>query len=176
MKKFSLKSFYELFESIVFAFLIIIILIVFVFRAVTVDGESMEPNYHDGEKLIITNFMYTPKKGDVVVVEKNNALGKPIIKRVIATAGDTVKYECETGNVYINGEKLNESYILNVGVNPYKNDIEMTIKDGYVFLMGDNRNNSNDSRNGEVGQINTKNILGKAVLRIYPFSDIGAVK
>ena len=177
MEKSSAKSFYEIFESIMIAFLIIILLVVFVFRAVTVDGDSMEPNLHHTDKLITTNFFYKAEKGDIVVVDKNNVLGKPIVKRVIATAGDTVKYECATGYVYVNGEKLNEDYILiDNDANPYNVDIEMTVKEGYVFLMGDNRNHSNDSRNSELGQINEKNILGKAVLRIYPFDSIGVVK
>lgn len=177
MKKFSVENFYDLFESIVIAFLIIIVLVVFVFRAVTVDGDSMEPNFHDQDKIITTNIFYTPQKGDVVVVDKNNVLGKPIIKRVIAVAGDTVKYEYATGFVYVNGEKITEDYILaDNSINPYTSDIEMTVKDGYIFVMGDNRHNSNDSRNSEIGQINVKNILGKAVLRIYPFNNIGVIK
>lgn len=177
MKKFSIENFYDLFESIVIAFLVIIFLVVFVFRAVTVDGESMEPTFYNQDKIITTNFFYTPEKGDVVVVDKNNVLGKPIIKRVIAVAGDTVKYECATGFVYVNGEKITEDYINHDNsINPYTTDIETTVKDGYVFVMGDNRHNSNDSRNSEIGQINVKNILGKAVLRIYPFNAIGVIK
>ena len=177
MKKSPLENFYELFESIVIALLVIIVLVVFVFRAVTVDGDSMEPNFHHTDKLLTTNMFYKAEKGDIVVVDKNNILGKPVIKRVIATAGDTIKYECATGDVYVNGEKLSEDYILlDNSPNPYTEDIETTVKEGYIFVMGDNRNHSNDSRNSEIGQINEKNILGKAVLRIYPFNSIGVVK
>ena len=178
MKNTPAKGFYEIFESILIALIAIIFLVVFVFRAVTVDGSSMEPNLHNGDKLITTNLFYTAQKGDIIVVDKNTILGKPVIKRVIATAGDTIKYECETGDVYVNGEKLTETYILSYNgmPNPYTEDIDTVVKDGHVFVMGDNRNNSNDSRNSELGQINTNNILGKAVLRIYPFNSIGVIK
>ena len=177
MKKNAAKNFYEIFESIIIALVIILALVLFVFRAVSVDGESMEPNLHDKDRLIITNFLYTPKKGDIVVVDKNNTLNKPIVKRVIATAGDTIKIEYSTGSVYLNGVKLDEDFILEdmyTYFNP--NSLEITIEEGYVFVMGDNRNNSNDSRNSDIGPINVKNILGKAVLRVAPFNNIGVIK
>lgn len=178
MKKFSAKNFYEFIESIIIAFIAIMILVVFIFRVITVDGNSMEPNFHNSDKLIISSMFYTPEKGDIVVIDKNTPLGKPIIKRIIATEGDTIKYERSTGDVYINGTKINEDYINidNSITNPYEFDVETTIKKGHVFVMGDNRNVSNDSRNSEIGQINAKNILGKAVIRIYPFNKVGVIK
>ena len=175
MKNFSIKDFYETCESIIISLLTILLIIVFCFRAVAVDGGSMLPNLHHGERLITTNLFYTPEKGDVVVIDKNNALGKPLIKRVIATEGDRIRIDYKTGDVYVNDVLLEEDYIYEKIDPENRNNIEMTIKEGYVFVMGDNRNNSTDSRDADVGLINTKNILGKAVLRIYPFSEIGAI-
>lgn len=176
MKNFPIKDIYETFESIMVSLVVITLIIVFAFRAVSVDGDSMLPNLHDQERLITTNLFYTPEKGDIVVLDKNNALGKPLIKRVIATEGDTIRIEYKTGDVYVNDELLIEDYILEK-INPAdKSDLEMTIKEGYVFVMGDNRNDSTDSRSEAIGQVNTKNILGKAMFRIYPFNSIGGLE
>ena len=120
--------------------------------------------------------MYTPEKGDIVVVDKANYFGKSIVKRVIATEGDKLFIDYNTGNVYVNGVLLQESYIKEK-INPQASEnIDITIKEGHVFVMGDNRNGSSDSRLAEVGQINEKNILGKAVFIISPFSKMGVLK
>ncbi|MBQ9846041.1 MAG: signal peptidase I [Oscillospiraceae bacterium] len=175
MKKFPIKDIYENCESIMVSLIVITLIIVFAFRAVSVDGDSMLPTLHHGERLITTNLFYTPEKGDIVVLDKNNELGKPLVKRVIATEGDTIRIDYTTGDVYVNGELLEESYILEK-IEPVSiNDIETTIKEGYVFVMGDNRNDSLDSRSQNIGQVNTKNILGKALFRIYPFDSIGGL-
>ena len=175
MEKSSVKNFYEIFESIMFAFLAIIVLVVFVFRAVTVDGDSMEPNLHHTDKLITTNLFYKAEKGDIIVVDKNNVLGKPIVKRVIATAGDTVKYEYATGYVYVNGEKLDEPYILPTSRICGDATYPLTVKEDHIFVMGDNRGNSSDSRFSMVGQIPFGNVYGKAIFRLWPFNVIGGL-
>lgn len=176
MRKFPIKDIYETCESIIISLLVIAFVIVFAVRTVAVDGDSMLPNLHDGERLITTNLFYTPEKGDIVVIDKNNALGKPIIKRVIATEGDTIRIDYTTGDVYLNGELLVEDYIYEKIEATTADGIEMTVKEGFVFVMGDNRNNSQDSRISVIGQVNTKNILGKALFRIYPFDSIGGLK
>lgn len=176
MRKLSMKEIYETAESFIIAFVVITLLILFVFRAVSVDGDSMLPNLHDGDRVITTNLLYKAEKGDVVVVDKNAKYGKPLIKRVIATAGDNIVVDYSTGDVYVNGEKLSEDYIYEKISVQEKSNVNITVPEGYVFVMGDNRNNSLDSRDEAIGLINEKNILGKALLQIYPLSDIGVVK
>ncbi|MEG1896248.1 MAG: signal peptidase I [Oscillospiraceae bacterium] len=170
-----MKSFYEVVESITVSFIIITFLILFAFRAVAVDGSSMNPTLNDKDRIITTNFLYTPKKGDVIIVDKNNHLNKPLVKRVIATQGDRVKIDYTTGDVYVNDVILEEKYI-NEKIAPQQNtQFEVTVEAGHIFVMGDNRNHSSDSRDDRLGQVNVKNVLGKALFRVFPLSNIGGI-
>ncbi len=175
-KKPASEELLEWLESIAISIFIVILVFSFVFRIVIVDGDSMYPTLKNGQRLVISHLFYTPKQGDIVVVN-SKGLNKTIIKRVIATEGQTVDIDFETGNVAVDGEVLNE---------PYINERIATISDGMtypvvvpkdtIFVMGDNRNHSTDSRSSLVGFISTDDVLGKAVFRIYPFNCFGRIK
>ncbi len=163
-----LKELYEWLEAVIYAFITILILFTFLFRVVGVEGTSMVPTLHSGDWLIISHAAYTPKRGDVVVITQPNKKNEPLIKRVIGLPGDTITID-EQNQVIVNGEKLNEPYT--DGKPTYREDFDypITVPDGYLFVMGDNRTGSWDSRYKDVGYIDERHILGKAVFRIYPF-------
>ena len=139
----------------------------------------MYDNYYDGDRLIVTTITGEIKQGDVVVIV--DALNKPIIKRVIATEGQTVDIDNSTGTVYIDGEELdNTQFDVENGITYLSEgatlDFPQVVPEGCVFVLGDNRLVSLDSRYTEVGMIPTEKILGKALLRIYPFGRFGTTK
>ena len=144
------------------------------FRVVVVSGPSMKDTLHHGDLLIVLGDLFygDPKAGDVVVVSKKSFDdGKPIIKRVIATEGQTVTINFEQGIVFVNGEALDEPYCL-TPTNLYEGvDFPVTVPDGCVFVMGDNRNESKDSRSPDIGMVDTREIVGQAVFLLFPSGD-----
>lgn len=175
------KALYEWLEEIVIALTLVILIFTFLFRVVTVTGDSMLPNYVEGEKLIITNLGHSIEQGSVVVV--TNVLDKPIIKRVIATEGQTVDIDYTTGVVYVDGEAVDETAFglsNNITTSPYSSFeplvFPQTVPEGCVFVLGDNRSVSKDSRYAEVGMIDERHILGEAVFRLYPFNRFGKLQ
>lgn len=161
---------------IVVAMAITLLLRNFVFTLVRVDGASMDPTLENGQRLVMIRLGYTPQKGDIVVVDPDNGSAAPYIKRIIGMPGDTLQFETNVrGEValYINGEKQDESYISstlypgNIGRGLY------TVPEGQVFVMGDNRPNSKDSRDASVGFIPFEHILGEASFRLWPLDKIG---
>jgi signal peptidase I len=148
----------------------------FVFRYVSVEGESMLDTLNDSDKLIISNLAYTPQTGDIVVVKHDSRI-KPLIKRIIATEGQTVEIDYINWSIYVDGVLLDEDYVkredgpMRFGD---KYPEPFTVGEGMVFVMGDNRNNSQDSR--YFGEFPKKSILGRVIYRVFPIKDFGKVR
>ena len=166
----------------------VLLVLLLLFRVVVVSGPSMNDTLIDGDYLILLNnvFYGEPKQGDIIVASKDSFKdGEPIIKRVIATEGQEVDIDFTQGIVYVDGNALEEDDIKNLTTRPEGVEFPLTVDDGCIFVMGDNRDGSKDSRNPEIGLIDTREVLGKAFFLILPggdqstkirdFSRIGAV-
>lgn len=161
---------FEMFKSVIFLFAIISILFTFFVKEVNIDGESMKNTLFDGDKAILTSFLYSPEVGDIVAIDAEQQIGKTIIKRVIATEGQTIKIDYDNNRVVVDGIVLDEDYAASPTIMPTIGwDVPETVPEGYVFVMGDNRSVSLDSRSGSIQLIPKTMILGKAQFVIYPF-------
>ena len=168
--------------SIFSAILCFIIIFALFARVITVDGESMVPTLQDQQRLIVSDMFYTPQYDDIVILyadklvnESSGGYGKPIVKRVIGLPGDTIRIDFVKGVVYRNGEQLPDDYTntpTNLPEN-FPNNKDVTVEDGKIFVLGDNRNGSKDSRSSDVGQVDMRYIMGKAYLRIWPLNALG---
>lgn len=174
------SNFFEWLESISQVLIVLTIIFSFIFFHTRVEGSSMENTLHDNERLIIWRWGYVPKNNDIVV-GRGRYVDIPIIKRVIATEGQTfnIDYSSGVGVVTVDGVTLNELYIkepmvLSEAVSKLGlTQLPVVIPEGYSFVMGDNRNNSTDSRDQIIGLMANKDIVGKAVYRFYPFDVVG---
>ena len=173
-------------ESLVIAVVVVGMIFTFIFRIVTVSGTSMDPNLHNADRLIISSWNYEPQQFDVVVLKRTVGLDEPIIKRVIATEGQRVYINYDEGAVYVDGEKLDEtSYLGDLQTLKPAHDGQnllmefpeegLVVPENHIFVLGDNRNVSLDSRYQAVGMVDERYILGKALFVIYPFNHIGTV-
>lgn len=174
----SLLAIYEIIKTVVFVLITAFIIRSFLFQPFVVEGNSMEPNMHNNQYLIVDKLSYhlaNPKRGDVVVFAAPDVIGADYIKRIIGLPGETVKI---TGNnIYIDDKVLDEEYLPGDFKTYVVNDQNMTLEkklgSNEYFVMGDNREHSHDSRN--IGAIVKKNIVGRAWLSLYPFNSIGKV-
>lgn len=193
MGKIAARETFDWVECVIMALVAVIILLTFVGRGTNVEGSSMLPTLEDGQFLVLDRLFYKLEINDVIVVyadklrNEQNEYGKPIVKRVIGLPGDVIDIDFDKGIVYRNGEALplsdNGLAITEDGhlINDYThNHIDMngpvTVPEGSVFVMGDNRNASLDSRSDEVGTVDTRYIIGQVAFRVTPLSAFGAVK
>ena len=155
--------------SIIYAAVIIIMLVfTFFFRVAGVIGPSMIPTLHDGDKLIVSAYVKNPEQKDIIIITQPNPFHEPIVKRIIALPGQTVDIDFAKGIVFVDGKLLQESYINGITTDQFDIDFPQTVPDGKVFVMGDNRHHSTDSRSSQVGFIDEDYILGKVIGRVYP--------
>lgn len=164
---------YDWMQSLVFALIICIIVFVFIFRIVDVSGDSMNPTLLNGDKLVVSDVFYKPKQGDIVIFRKDEYKAEALVKRVIATEGQTIEIDFDRGRVYVDGELLDEPYIAEPTHNQLDFQGPQTVPEGCVFVMGDNRNASSDSRRAQIGMVDERLIVGKVLLRVFPFDSIG---
>lgn len=151
-------------------FAVLAVLFNAVFRFILVDGESMNPTYETGNWIVACKLV-KPERGDIILTNTKNAYKVRIIKRVIALGGDTVDIDFDSGTVFVNGEAVDEPYTLDVPCVRGTVSFPLTVPEGKVFLLGDNRSNSIDSRYAEIGCVDEQNIFGTVILKLWPVSE-----
>lgn len=164
---------YDWVDTLMFAVILILLLFTFFVRPVVVDGNSMNPTLKNGDVLTVRSVNTKIQKGDIVVTQ--NPLEKPLVKRVIATGGDTIDFDFMDGVVIVNGVALNEPYIAEATHLMGNMVYPQTVPEGKIFVMGDNRNDSRDSRDKSIGFIDEREVIGVVNFRLYPFSSLGGV-
>ena len=168
------RDLYEWVQALVCSVLTVVLVFTFGIRLIGVDGHSMVPTLQDGDRLLVTTSLLSGdyEYGDIVIIQKGAfAGGEPIVKRVIATGGQTVDIDFETGAVYVDGTLLEEDYINELTFVEEGTEFPLTVPEGSIFVMGDNRNHSSDSRDASLGTVDTRYVIGRAVILAFPGAD-----
>ena len=166
-------------HDLIYLLAVIMIVFLLVFRVIVVSGSSMYSTLVDGDYLLLLSnvFYQKPENGDIVVISKESFdNGKPIVKRVIATEGQTVDIDFDNGIVYVDGAALEEDYIYSPTTVDEGTVFPLIVEKGCIFVLGDNRGVSLDSRNPNIGQIDTREVLGKALFLMYPGTHYGQMQ
>ncbi|MCI8689976.1 MAG: signal peptidase I [Oscillibacter sp.] len=172
------RELYEWAQTLVCSVLSVVLVFTFVIRLIGVDGHSMLPTLQHGDRLMVLNSMFCGgyQPGDIVILRKNSFMPEPIVKRVIATEGQLVDIDFNTGSVFVDGERLNELYINEPTYTNEGTGFPLRVPEGSLFVMGDNRNASNDSRDSRLGTVDTRYVIGRAVFLIFPGQDVSTGK
>ncbi|MDR2590614.1 MAG: signal peptidase I [Oscillospiraceae bacterium] len=167
---------YDWIQCIVTALICGILIFVFIGRTIGVDGSSMERTLLNNDRVIMLNLFYTPKNGDIIVFKPTHERfhNVPLVKRVIATEGQTLDIDFANNEIIVDGVVISEPYIRSITTSKYGFEGPITIKPGHVFVMGDNRSGSTDSRDVDVGQVDTRYILGKVHFILIPGESFGS--
>ena len=163
---------YDWIQCIIAALIACVLVFVFAARMVNVVGSSMYPTLEDNDKIVICNLFYTPKQGDIIVLRKDTFMNDPIVKRVIALEGQSVNIDFENGIVYVDNVALKEPYINELTHDRENFDGPFTVPEGCVFVMGDNRNHSTDSRAASLSAVDTRYIMGRVYCTVFPLKNI----
>ncbi len=185
------EGIYDWIEVFAAAVTIVVIMLSFIMRIATVRGHSMDDTLSNGQVLIMSDMFYTPKQGDIIVIQQNGGyFESPLVKRVIATGGQKLHIDFTNWEVTVDGKVIDEEYVKRgiPGVSMDKEEYysvynsyfdetgSITIPEGYLFVMGDNRNESSDSRSIYVGLVRENEVLGKVVFSLLPLSKLGVIK
>lgn len=168
------RDLYEWVQSLVGSVLVVVAIFTFVIRMMGVDGHSMLNTLQHGDRLLVVNSLlyHDYKYGDIVILRKDGVFDDdPIVKRVIAVEGQTVDIDFTEGIVYVDGEVLEEDYIREPTHIAEGTEFPLTVPEGSIFVMGDNRNGSSDSRDYRLGTVDTRYVIGKAAFLIFPGPD-----
>lgn len=167
---------YDLVSILASAIVTIAIIFTFVFRVVGVSGTSMVPTLNNGDWLLVSAADFEPKYGQIVIITQPNAFDKPLVKRIIATENQVVDINTSTGEVSVDGKVLDEPYINNLTIDDEGTDFPVTVPEDCVFVMGDNRQGSTDSRSSMVGFIQEEYIMGVAKYKVFAADEVGNIK
>ncbi len=146
------------------------------FKPALTRGDSMAPTLQDGDRTVISAFGYTPRRGDVVVLRDPSQTGKHLVKRVIGLEGDQVDIDFGLGTVYVNGLALEEPYCSEPTFAAYDVEFPVVVPEKHIFVLGDNRNFSHDSRSADMGMIPVDGVEGKVIWRFYPLNRMGVIQ